>query len=230
MQCSACGEEIRFGYRDGQEAYWHREPVDHAPIHGHRMAFATQEEIRRQREEVVRHMDDGTPYTTAEWEISKDKDLARRKRRLAELRGEEEAEVVIPEPEVARHDLDPTSFAPTSGIAQVVNLVTGVTRRMPSGKSSKSKKHPPMAPGWELRRLTGARGPYLGADGTILSVSDTVVLGARGPEVDGGVAIAVASWRDGDFDTAYVGRLKDGVVKVEPVNATELKAWIKEPA
>lgn len=210
-QCSVCGQEIRLGYRDGVKNWWHREPVDHNPIQGHRMTYADQEEVRRQREDVIRYMDDGTPYTTAEWEIMKDKDVARRKRRLAELRGEEEKDEVIPPPEIPRHDVEVESLPPRSGMRQVANLVLKTE-------------------GWELRRLTAARGPYLGADGSVLSISDTLVLGARGPEVDGGVAIAVASWRDGKFDTAYAGRLRDGVAHVDPVNATDLKNWIKEPA
>lgn len=34
--CSACGEEIRLGWRDGVKGFWHRENVDHIPVHGHR--------------------------------------------------------------------------------------------------------------------------------------------------------------------------------------------------
>lgn len=211
-QCSVCGQEIRLGYRDGKKGWWHRENVDHAPIQGHRLTWAAQEESRRQREEVIRYAEDGTPYTTAEWEIKKDPDKDRRRRRLAALRGEDPDWVEpIPAPEIPKHTVEVESLPPRSGMRQIANLVLKTE-------------------GWELRRLTAARGPYVGSDGSVLSISDSLVLGATGPELDGGVAIAVASWRDGKFDHAYAGRLKDGVAKVDPVNATELKNWIKEPA
>lgn len=32
--CYSCGEEIRFGTRHGQLAWWHRDDVDHRPAHG----------------------------------------------------------------------------------------------------------------------------------------------------------------------------------------------------
>lgn len=230
-QCSACGEEIRLGYRDGVKNFWHRENVDHSPIHGHRLTRAQAEADERHRREHIYYDDDGKPYTAAEWEISRDKDSNRRRRRLAELRGEDPDYVEpIPEPEIPRYDIDPATLESGSGVAQIYNLLAGITRVTPKGKSSKSPKHPPMAPGWEVRRLTGARGPYIGSDGSVLSISDTIVLGAVGPEVDGGRAIAVASWRDGKFDTAYKGRIKDGTAHIDPVNATDLKTWIKEPA
>lgn len=209
-QCSACGEEIRLGYRDGKKGWWHREAVDHAPIHGHRMTWADVEESRRQREDVIRYTDEGEPYTTAEYEIKKDPDKARRRRRLAALKGEDPDYVEpIPEPEMRATPVEVESLPPRSGMRQIANLVVKTE-------------------GWELRRLTAARGPYVGGDGSVLSISDSLVLGARGQELDGGVAIAVASWRDGKFDHAYAGVLKDGVAKVDPVNATELKTWIKE--
>lgn len=212
VQCASCGEEIRKGFRDGKDAWWHREVVDHAPIHGHRVTAAAIEENRRQREDVIRYDSEGEPYTTAEQEIRKDKDVDRRKRRLADLQGHDPDYVEpLPEPEFRRYAVEVESLPPRSGMRQVANLVLKTD-------------------GWELRRLTAARGPYLGSDGSVLSISDSLVLGARGPEVDGGVAIAVASWRDGKFDSAYAGHLKDGIVQTSPVNATELKTWIKEPA
>lgn len=230
-QCSVCGQEIRLGYRDGVKNWWHREAVDHAPIQGHRITYAQRAENERFRREHVWYDDEGRPYTTAEWEIGKDKDPVRRRRRLAELRGEDPDYVEpIPEPEVRRTPVEIDDDRVPGGAKTMARLVAGITRVTPGGKTSKSPKHPPMAPGWELARLTYARGPYLGADGSVLSISDTIVMGARGPEVDGGVAIAVASWRDGKFDTAYTGVLKDGVAKVDPANADQLKSWIKEAA
>ena len=116
----------------------------------------------------------------------------------------------FPEPEVLGHSVEIEDLPTRSGMRQIANLVV---------KS-----------GWDLRRLTESRGPYMGADGSVLSISTRLVLGARGPQLDRGVAVAVASWRDGKFDTAYAGRIADGRLQVDPVNATELKDWIKEPA
>lgn len=209
--CSRCGEEVRWGWRHGREAYWHREDVDHHPIFGQSFTPEMAEEVRRQYEDVIRYDDEGKPYTTQEFDILRDKDAARRKRRLAELRGQDPdaPPPPPPEPEVWGHPVEPDSFPPRSGIRQVINLVE-------------------KTPGWERRRLTHARGPYLGMDGSVLSISDTVVLGARGPDLDVGTPVAVASWRDGSFDHSFVGILKAGLANMSPANATELKAWIRE--
>lgn len=223
--CSRCGEEVRWGTRGSITGYLHRLDADHVPIFGTpwspELVAALEEQAR-----LPRTMEDGTVYTTLEFDIiERDKDPERRRRRLALARGEDPDAPPAPLPpvEVPKHDLDVKSFAATSGIAQLHNLASGVTRVTPDGKSTKVKKHPPMAPGWEVRRFTGARGPYLGADGSVLSISDTVVLGARGPDQK----IAVAAWRDGQFDTGYVGVIIDGAVRVEAANSTEVKQWLK---
>lgn len=236
--CARCGEEVRYGTRGLVTGYLHRLDVDHVPLFGAAQTpeslAAIEAELDKVRERFV-PTDDGFPllftietYTTREFDIAKDTDPARRRRRLALARGldPDAPPPPIPAPEVARHDLDIKDFPGTSGIVQLYNLFAGITRVMPNGKSSKSQKHPPMAPGWAVRRFTGARGPYLGADGTVLSISDTVVLGAR--EVDSD-RIAVASWRDGQFDTGYIGHLERGIARVEAATSTEMKAWIKEP-
>lgn len=206
--CSVCHQEVRWGWRHGREAYWHREDVDHLPIFGRRMSAADAAEVRRQREEVVRHDESGQPYTVAEWEIMRDKDTARRKTRLADLRGPEEESVQIPAPEVVCHPIDVEDLPPRSGLRQVANLV--------------------LKQGWELRRLTASRGPYLGSKDQVLSVSDSVVLGARGPaRLDGSVPVVVGSWRDGAFDFALTGLISGGRCTTTRVNATEMKNWIK---
>lgn len=114
---------------------------------------------------------------------------------------EEEGLDEIPPIEIPCHAIDPSSLPSRSGIRQTVNLV--------------SKQ------GWELRRLTHARGPYMGAR-KCLGVSDTIVLGA------GALAPSrrrvVASWRDGKFDFGYI---LDGQKLLGRVNATELKNFIK---
>lgn len=140
---------------------------------------------------------------------------------------EEVEEEAIPPVEIPTHDVDLSEFTPQSGIRQIANLVTGATRVMPNGKSSKSLKHPPMAPGWELVNLTHSRGPYMGSKGNMLSVSDCHVLRARARRVDGTVKIAVASWRDGDFEFAYIGTIKDGRLAPERVSSDAMKQWIK---
>lgn len=210
--CSRCGEEVRWGWRDGQEAYWHREQVDHVPIFGR---YMTPEEVaentRRYREEVF-YLEDGTPYTAAQADASKFKDTEQRRRALAELAGED-PDYIAPTPpvEILGHAVQPDSFPPRSGIRQVINLV--------------EKK------GWYLARLTKSRGPYLGADGSVLSISDCVVLGAvSGPPLcwraglDSKDRFAVGSWRDGKFDFAYIGVIGRAPTKVD---SPTLKKWIK---
>ncbi len=129
--------------------------------------------------------------------------------------------------EVWAHDADPEEFSAQSGIRQIYNLVTGITRVMPNGKASKSPKHPPAAPGWELVNLHHARGPYKGSKGEVLSISDTHVLRARAVRLDGTIDIAVASWRDLGFDFAHIGTIEDGRLSPRKVGSDDLKAWIK---
>lgn len=211
VRCGRCGEEIRHGVREGITDWWHREAVDHHAILGRAATTEDLAELERQYTQVVRTYEDGSTYTTAEHDIARDKDVDRRRRRQAELRGEPlQTEVFVPPVETACHPVDVDSFAPRSGIRQVVNLVA--------------------RSGWELRRLTHARGPYIGAGGEVLSISDSVVLGATGPDrLDGTTPVAVASWRDGKFDFAYTGIIKDGRLSTTKADATTMKGWIKAP-
>lgn len=134
---------------------------------------------------------------------------ASRKKVSYEEEVDEDPEGPMPEPEVACHPVTVDDFPPRSGIRQIANLV---------GKT----------PGWEVRRFTASRGPYLSAKGSVLSISDSVVLGARGPEVDGERPIAVASWRDGKYDFGSVGTMRGSRISSRPASSTEVKAWIKE--
>lgn len=188
--CSRCGEEIRFGTREGGLGYWHRESVDHAPIHGH-MAYPDISNTLEVEEEI-------DPLQQA----------------------------VV---EVWATPVDRTEFAGTSGLRQIANLASGETRVMPNGKTSKSKKHPAAAPGWELVNITHSRGPYRGSKGEVLSVSDTHVLRARGPVgVDGSRRVAVGSWRDLAFDFAFIGTIRGGrLTDTRRVGSDEMKDWIK---
>lgn len=119
----------------------------------------------------------------------------------------------LPEPEVVAHAVQPKDEIVPGGVRTITNLL--------------AKR------GWELRRLTHARGPYVGAKDKLLSISDSVVLGAREKPrcarggLDRPPRIAVASWRDGKFDFAYVGVIQDGRVVTEPANNTAMKSWIK---
>lgn len=191
--CSTCGEEIRFGTRDGMQAWYHRGSVDHGPRHGHAAPHMTREV---------------TDLTKTDEEIA-----------AAVL----QAATI----EVHAHEVPIGDFAGQSGIRQIANLVSGVTRVMPNGRASKSMKHPPMAPGWELVSIHHARGPYVGSKGEVLSISDSHLLRARAVRVDGSVDIAVASWRDMSFEFAYIGTIKDGSLSPRKVGSDELKDWIK---
>lgn len=158
MICGDCRAEVRFGWRDGQPGWWHREDVGHP----------------------------GIPVCPPEVEQIDP----------------------LPPVEVWCHPVEPDTFAPRSGIRQVVNLVDKTE-------------------GWERYRLTHARGPYTGAKGELLSISDTIVLGARNVLLDGTVRVAVASWRDGKFDFAFVGLIQGGRLTPYKVDATTMKNWIK---
>lgn len=121
-----------------------------------------------------------------------------------------EREVIeIPEPEVRSTRIeDFKDERVPGGVRTVTNLVAKTD-------------------GWEVISLTYARGPYLAASGKILSISDAVLLKIRSEQVDGKRHIAVASWRDGKFDFAYIGTFTDGLIRPYSATATELKNWIK---
>ena len=152
------------------------------------------------REDVDHEPIFGAQMTPEKWEAMRDVLTARDEA--------EEVDETIPGVESPCRPIATDDLEPRSGIRQVANLVA--------------------KNGWELRRLTHARGPYMGSKGKCLSVSDSIVLGARGPErLDGGVPVVVASWRDGKFDFAHTGILKDGRVSIAKVDATTMKNWIK---
>lgn len=115
----------------------------------------------------------------------------------------------VPEPYVTAQPVGPDDFPPRSGIRQIYNLAEKTD-------------------GWEVANFTLAIGPYVGARGQVLSISDSVKMVMRGPGVDNGRRVAVASWRDGAFDFAYTGILRGGVVYTDAANSATLKAWIKE--
>lgn len=196
--CSRCRQEVRWGIRDGVGPTWlHREHVDHAVLFGRPMTVADKAEVDRQRN-LPRTNENGDTYTVAEWEREK---MSKKKRDALDVEDDVEAEP-IPEPEVRSTPIEnPKDARVPGGCRTVTNLIA--------------------KQGWEIASLTYARGPYLGANGKVLSISDSILLRAR--SLDTPVRFAVASWRDGKFDTGYLG--VDG--HWSHANATELKNWIK---
>lgn len=210
--CSRCGEEIRFGTRGNTTGWLHRGTVDHAAILGRIMTADDVADVERQMDLPRTRMVVKDGIEVEETYTAREFDLARyrksKKYREAEDEPDEPADL-LPPVEIECHPLTPADLPPRSGCRQVVNLVNKTE-------------------GWELISLNHSRGPYIGTGGKVLSISDRVLLKARGlVRFDGYVSIAVASWRDGKFDSAYIGRAQGGDIAVSAANATELKDWIK---
>lgn len=200
LTCRKCNEEVRYGVRSGVTGWFHRESKDHEPAFG---SYWTPE--------MQAKLDAGLADMKARGKADKKSDAPP----VDDDDGPDEwAEV--PEPYVTAQPVYVEDFTPQSGIRQIYNLAMGLNKKSP-------------VTWWEVAGLTLAIGPYVGARGQVLSISDSVKMVLRGPEVDNGRRVAVASWRDGSFDFAYTGILKDGIVTTEPANSNALKAWIKEP-
>ena len=211
--CSRCGEEVRYGQRGGVTGWLHREDKDHLPGFGRLWTPQDSErpffELDRLRVRPVGEADEEAGVQQIEFYTTRRVGLKGEAAKAYDALRAPEAKA-LPPVEVWGHTVTPDDPLVPQGARLLAELVTGVTRLMPNGKNSKSPKYPPAAPGWELRRLTHARGPYVGSSGECLSISDTIVLGARGPEVDGKpnkARIVAASWRDNAFDFAYAGIL-----------------------
>lgn len=188
VQCSGCGQEVRWGTRDGQTTWHHREAVDHDAVLGHRVTIESADRARALRASLEAGK---APAASDDEEPTIEVDDADR---------------------IACHAVEVDDLPARSGMRQIANLVLKTD-------------------GWELRRLTAARGPYMGAKGLPLSISDTVVLGAQTRQVDGSYVIAVASWRDGKFDFAMTGIVEGNrLIGTDRVSSVNLKAWIKEHA
>lgn len=215
LTCSRCGEEVRYGARGTVLGWLHREEKDHAVILGF---IASDEEKARWESELDKERtrmvtktkgkgDNKTTYEVEETYTARTLNLKGDAKKEAEADDDEDVSVeVIPEPEQRATPVEIDSFAPRSGIRQILNLIE-------------------KTPEWEIVSLTASRGPYIGSSGKVLSISDVVLLRAR--EVDSSPHLAVASWRDGAFDFAYTGVLQDGVVTSTAANSMALKAWIK---
>lgn len=202
-QCGRCGAEVRFGVRQSAA----RTPADQDAAYW----------MHRDPADDIDHaVILGTPWTPA-LQAKLDESLAamaeRGKADDAKKKQEKEAEekdvwAEVPAPEVLSHPITKAELRPRSGVLQMFNLVS-------------------KTPDWEVRRLTASRGPYVGARGQVLSISDAIVMGMRGPTLDGATQVAVASWRDYKFDFAWTGMMRNGIVATQPANSEGLKTFIR---
>lgn len=218
--CSRCGQEVRLGWRNGVKDWLHREDADHHAILGHMLLQSAVDEWERRRHEV-QYTEDGKPYTLVEWERKR---MSKKKRdelsaaELDESDDEEEGSDVFEPIEVHRIDL-PRSGRLLVGCPDGTVAVAAV----PGGARiiiNLAKKQ-----GWDVTRLTYSRGPYMGAGGKSLGISDRVVLHVRGPVVDGNRLWGIASWRDGKSDSVW---MVDETNQLRHSAAKQLTAWMKE--
>jgi hypothetical protein len=210
--CGRCGEEVRKGWRDGVEAWWHRDHVDHVAVLGRPFTAADKAEVERQLDlPRVRTNKDGEEehYTARELQV-KAMNKAARDRLLEEGLDEEEIaaiqQVEIPEPEVRKTPIERADERCPQGARNLMNA------------ASKAE--------WEVRRLTYSRGPWLGAKGNVLSISDMVVCGV----VDSDRRYGVASWRDGKVVSAWYGEREGDRVPMALTTITDLKKRMKGDA
>jgi len=216
--CSTCGEEVRWGQREGgQRGYLHREEVDHMPtfgpktsperymeiLAGHR-AFTVNKEAERKDHEDEEGSDVIEPVEVPCTPIPLP---------LLKVRTPTGGTTKTGKPAMA------TSYAariePAPGFELDIAIPGGVNTTLSAAAAA----------GWEVRRLTYSRGPFLSSSGKSLGVSDFVVIGLAGPMVDGGRVYGVASWRDGK---SYFGWWINADRSVEHLGAEALKARMKE--
>lgn len=210
--CGRCGEEVRKGWRDGVEAWWHRGQVDHVAVLGRPFTAEDQAEVERQLDlPRVRLDKDGNEevYTARELQI-KAMNKAARDRLAEEGLDDEEIDamqqVEIPEPEVRKTPIERADERCPQGARNLMNAAAKA--------------------GWEVRRLTYSRGPWLGSKGNVLSISDLVACGV----VDSDRRYGVASWRDGKVVSAWYGEREGDRVPMALTTITDLKKRMKGDA
>lgn len=214
-----CGQEVRWGYRDGRQAWWHRDDVGHEPIFGRRMTAADKAEVERQLDlprERAKPTKTGFPllyeietYTARGYLLDRMKKAAR-DRLLEEGLDEDEIaalqQVDIPDPEVRKIPIERNDPRCPQGARNLMNAAARA--------------------GWEVRRLTYSRGPWLGANGNVLSISDIVACGV----VDSDQTVAVACWRDGKVVSAWLGSREGDRIPMGLTTITDIKTRMKEAA
>lgn len=210
--CGRCGEEVRKGWRNGVEAWWHRDDVDHVAVLGRPFTAADKAEVERQLDlPRVRLDKDGNEevYTARELQVKAMNKAARD--RLAEQGLDDEEidalqQVEIPEPEVRKTPIERADERCPQGARNLMNAAAKA--------------------GWEVRRLTYSRGPWLGSKGNVLSISDLVACGV----VDSDRRYGVASWRDGKVVSAWYGEREGDRVPMALTTITDLKKRMKGDA
>lgn len=214
--CSTCHQEVRWGWRDGREGWWHRDPVDHQPVFGRRFNVADAAEVQRQLDLPRTRLDkDGNEeiYTARELQV-KAMNKAARERMAEEGLDEEEIErmqqVEIPKPEVRKTTIERADERCPQGAKNLLNAAAKA--------------------GWQVRRLTYSRGPWVGAAGQVLSISDLVVVGVVDQAVDTDYRYGVACWRDGKVVSCWYGERDGDRVPMELTTITHLKNIMKGAA
>jgi hypothetical protein len=191
----------------------HREPTDHQVALGNLFTDADKAEAERQRHlPRVRIDKDGNEehYTTAELEH----------RALKKSIREDEDDYVPPSPEPIECYATEINHKGTTD----VTIVDGSVRQVTTPGGARTILNLAAKVGWEVLRLSYSRGPYIGARGESLGVSDILILVVRAPIVDGIVNGGVASWRDDKSDWAWL--VSDG--KTTNVGVRELTTFMKE--
>ena len=157
------------------------------------------------REDVDHHVIHGTPSEPVPWIPEP-----------AEPEEEHHANV-IPDPELRAIRLKHQR--------QFIGLPTGevILAEVPQGARTiinLARKH-----GWEVQEPSFARGSIMHASqDRVVRVSDLLLVRARLTTLDSPTRIAVASWRDGKFDYAYIGRRPP---HVDRASNKALKAFLK---
>jgi len=204
--CSRCHQEVRWGFRGGQEAYWHRDDVDHAPVFGHMITVADKAEIERQLD-LPRVDANGEPYTTRDFDIARYKDREKREaaeREAAEASDEEWEEHEVPAPEVTSTEIEMSDPRLPGGAKQIWNLC--------------------LKNGWTCRAFYSRGARIHKSHGRVLSIADYVVLKMA---LDKGDRRAVGSWEDGSFDFAYIMTVRNKTASPLRVKSDGLKLFIK---
>lgn len=213
LTCSKCGEEVRWGRRHDQLAYWHREDKDHFPLFGKLLQPGEWEQIAARHHSRGGHDRDGNEVETAPAEL-------------------EPVEVpCTPLPLAGKRSVHQVvdDLGETLEVREERVEIAGRTVVIPGGARALVNQVQ-KADGWELRRFTYARGPFVSAKSQSLGVSDSFVVGFAAPVVDGRRWYGVASWRtpDGGDPQVLFGWRITPARTVDPIGVAALKTWIKE--